>query len=154
MREGPTGPMPKPKVASDLERATSSSPRIGSRTGKGAVLAGLSGDGKPMYTTPANAPLRMSWDEAMKYAAGFIGHGQRPGTCRLPTTFELNVLFQNRASIGGFNEAGEDEFVWTSGENPGGDGACVQWFMVNHAENGRQGWPIKGMENSVRLVWN
>ena len=83
----------------------------------GTIYAGISPDtGRPMYTMPADAPLTMKWKEAMKYAAGLDSHGQKDW--RLPTQAELDVLFNNRAAIGGFNTCGSffAGIYWSSAE--------------------------------------
>ena len=68
----------------------------------GTVLAGISPDtNKPMYATPADASLTMTFNEAQEYAAKLDAHGHKDW--RVPTKAELNVLFNNRAAIGGFN---------------------------------------------------
>jgi hypothetical protein len=75
---------------------------IGDKMPDGTVYAGLSPEtGKPMYVTPADASLTMKWKEAMDYAKRLDTHGHQDW--RLPTKGELNVLFNNRAAIGGFN---------------------------------------------------
>ena len=72
----------------------------------GTIYAGISPDtGKPMYTTPADAPLTMKWREAMDYAAGLEAHGHNDW--RVPSKAELHVLFENRAKIGGFCKSGQ-----------------------------------------------
>ncbi len=57
-----------------------------------------------MYTTPDDAPLKMKWSDAMFYAAGLNAHQHKDW--RVPTSGELNVLFNNQAAIGGFNVSG------------------------------------------------
>jgi hypothetical protein len=77
-------------------------PRPGDRMPDGTICAGISPDtGKAMYTTPADAPLTMTFNKAKKYAAKLDAHGHNDW--RVPTKAELNVLFNNRAAIGGFN---------------------------------------------------
>lgn len=79
-------------------------PEPGDKMPDGTICAGISPDtGKLMYTTPANAPLTMEWKEAMEYAAGLKAHGH--DDWRMPSNAELNVLFTNRAAIGGFNSS-------------------------------------------------
>ena len=81
--------------------------KIGDKMDDGTIYAGLSPDtDKPMYACSEDAPLTMQWWAAMEYAEGFEGHGKPKGTFRVPTGSELNVLFNNRAAIGGFNETG------------------------------------------------
>jgi len=92
-------------------------PQIGDKMPDGTVYAGLSPDtNKPMYTTPADAPLTYNFNQAQKYAAKLAAHGHQDW--RVPTKGELNVLFQNRAAIGGFNEtcAGGAGWYWSSSQ--------------------------------------
>jgi uncharacterized protein DUF1566 len=91
--------------------AASATPKIGDRMPDGTIYAGISPDtGKPMYTTPADVSLTMQWKEAMDYAAKFHAHGHEDW--RLPTKGELNVLFNNRAAIGGFDVSGSVPGGW------------------------------------------
>src|SRR2546425_3898208 len=77
----------------------------GDRMPDGTVYAGISPEtGKPMYTTPTDARLTMNWEQAMEYATKVDAHGHQDW--RVPTKGELNVLFNNRAAIGGFNDTG------------------------------------------------
>ncbi len=83
----------------------------GERMPDGTIYAGVSPyTGKPMYTTPADAPLTYIFSEAKKYAAGLAAHGYHDW--RIPKKDELNVLFNNRAAIGGFKNAGSDHTGW------------------------------------------
>src|SRR5947209_3092432 len=77
----------------------------------GTIYAGISPDThKPMYATPADAALTMEWTQAMKYAEELDAHGHRDW--RVPTKGELNLLFNNRAAIGGFDESGSYPAGW------------------------------------------
>jgi hypothetical protein len=92
-------------------------PKIGDRMPDGTVYAGnLPDTGTPMYTPPADAPLTMKWRDAMIYAAGLETHGHKDW--RLPSKAELNVLYNNRAAIGGFNPSGSFPagHYWSSSE--------------------------------------
>src|SRR4051812_3140058 len=74
--------------------------RIGDKMPDGTVYAGVSPETvRAMYTTPEDAPLTMKWKVAMEYAAKLDAHGHQDW--HVPTKSELNVLFQNRAAIGG-----------------------------------------------------
>src|SRR5689334_12641709 len=67
----------------------------GDRMPDGTIFVGISPKTQqPMYATPADAPLRMTWEEAMKYAARLDAHGHRDW--RVPTKAELNLLWENR----------------------------------------------------------
>jgi hypothetical protein len=69
------------------------------------VYAGLSPEtGKAMYATPADGSMTMTFNDAQKYAAQLDAHGHKDW--HVPTKAELNVLFNNRAAIGGFNVTG------------------------------------------------
>jgi hypothetical protein len=80
---------------------------VGDQMPDGTIYSGISPDtNKPIYTTLKDAPLTVKWKQAMEYAAQLEAHGHRDW--RLPTKGELNVLFQNRAAIGHFNQSGSD----------------------------------------------
>jgi hypothetical protein len=80
----------------------------------GTIYLGTSPDaGKPMYAMPADAPLTMTFNKAAEYAKTVnsqkaCGHDD----WRLPTKNELDVLFNNRAAIGGFDLRGSDPAGW------------------------------------------
>jgi hypothetical protein len=77
----------------------------------GTIFAGISPDtGRPMYVTPADAPLVYTFNQAQKYVQNLDAHGHKDW--RVPTKGELNVLFQNRAAIGGFDRNGEFSTGW------------------------------------------
>src|SRR5439155_1650460 len=60
----------------------------------GSIYAGVSPDeGQAMYTTPKDAPLTYTFNEARKYAEELDACGHQDW--RVPTKGELNVLFQN-----------------------------------------------------------
>jgi hypothetical protein len=100
-----------PAVNDDSKPAAKTEPKPGDKMPDGTVFAGVSPDtGKPMYATPADAPLTMRWKAAMEYAAKLDAHGQ--DDWRVPTKSELNVLFNNRAAIGGFDESGSSPAGW------------------------------------------
>jgi hypothetical protein len=123
-------------------------PQVGDMMEDGTVLGGISPDtNKPMYVRPADEPLTMKWKAAMDYAARFEGHGKPAGTFRVPTDGELNVLFQNRAKIGGFNETGSDPAGWYWSSTQYDGTARDQRFS-----DGGRGWDFKDLPSSVRLV--
>jgi hypothetical protein len=89
----------------------SAGPKPGDKMPDGTIYAGVSPDkGQPMYTTPADAPLTMTFNKAKKYAAKLDAQGHKDW--RVPTKAELNVLFNNRAAIGGFNVSGPYPAGW------------------------------------------
>ena len=80
----------------------SGKPKIGDKMPDGTIFAGISPDtNKPMYASPDDATLTMTFNDAQKNAAKLYVHGHQDW--RLPTKAELNVLFNNRAAIGGFD---------------------------------------------------
>jgi len=88
-------------------------PRVGDKMPDGTVFAGISPDKQePMYFTPADAPLKMKFNEAVDYTAKLDAHGHKDW--RVPTKAELEVLFNNRAAIGGFGSAAG--WHWSSTE--------------------------------------
>jgi hypothetical protein len=132
-------------IANDDGRATAAAePKIGDKMPDGTVYAGISPDtGKAMHARPADASLTMTFNDAKKYAQGLnrkkaLGHND----WHLPTKNELNVLFNNRAAIGGFSES--DSFpagwYWSSSQDDGwgawsqrfSDGAQLDDYKGNH----------------------
>ena len=113
----------------------------------GSIYAGISPDtGKPMYTTLADAPLAMTFNKATEYAKALDMHGH--GDWRLPTKAELNVLFNNRAAIGGFNVSGSTPAGWYwSGTQ------SLKWFAwrQDFSDGYRDGFD-KVHHSSVRCV--
>src|ERR1019366_2965277 len=99
-------------------------PKVGDKMEDGAVYAGISPHtNKPMYATPADASLTLTFNDAQKYAAKLDAHGHQDW--HVPTKAELNVLFNNRAAIGGFD---------ISGSNPAG------WYWSASPLNGLLAW--------------
>src|SRR5262249_10581674 len=77
-------------------------PAIGDRMEDATISAGKSPDAhRKMYTTPADAPGTYSFDQAKAYCAGLDAHSHNDW--RVPSKRELNVLFNSRAAIGGFD---------------------------------------------------
>ena len=121
-------------AANANEKASTTTPaelKPGDRMRDGSIYAGNSPDtGKAMYTTPQDAPLTYTFNKAQKYAEKLDAHGRRDW--RMPTKSELNVLFQNRAAIGGFDESGSYPAgcYWSSTQNY--DFAWDQRFSDGH----------------------
>ena len=113
----------------------------------GTVFAGISPDTKKkMYATPADASLTMTFNEATEYAAKLDAHGHQDW--RLPTKAEMNVLFNNRAAIGGFNVSGSYPAGWYWSASPGYIwGAWGQRFS-----DGYQYYTFKDNHSAVRCV--
>jgi hypothetical protein len=91
--------------SAENSRALAMTPLAESKPGDkmpdGTVYAGISPEtNQPMYVTPADVPLTMTVNQAKEYAAMLDAHGHQDW--RVPTKTELNVLFNNRAAIGGF----------------------------------------------------
>jgi uncharacterized protein DUF1566 len=117
----------------------------------GTLFAGISPDtGKPMYALAADAPLAMKWKRATEYAANFEAGGHPPGTFRIPTKNELNVLFQHKAKIGGFNESGSHPAGWYWSSTEVRVFAVYAW--VQSFIDGIRFWNLKSTESSLRLV--
>jgi hypothetical protein len=122
-------------------------PKVGDKMPDGTVLAGISPDtNKPMYATPADASLTMTFNEATEYAAKLDAHGHKDW--RVPTKAELNVLFNNRAAIGGFDISGSYPagWYWSASLNFDWD-AWGQRFS-----DGCQGYNYKDVHSAVRCV--
>jgi hypothetical protein len=85
-------------------------PQPGDTMPDGTKFAGISSDTcKPIYTTPADAPKLMNLRDAESHARTLEDHGHKDW--RLPSQAELQVLYDNRAAIGGF----EGKDYWSSG---------------------------------------
>jgi len=99
-----------PIANDDRNPPAPSEPKVGDKMTDGTIYAGISPDtGKRMYADPADAPLTMTFNEARKYAS-LEAYGHKDW--RLPSKSELNVLFNNRAQIGGFNMSGSGPAAW------------------------------------------
>ena len=89
-------------------------PKIGDEMEDGTIYAGISPDtGKPMYTTPRDAPTRFTFKKAAEYAKELDAHGHKDW--RVPSKNELNVLYQNRNKgklKGTFNDSGRGRGGW------------------------------------------
>jgi hypothetical protein len=123
-----------PAVNEDSEPAAKTEPKPGDRMADGTVYAGVSQDtGKAMYATPADAPLTYTFNQAQKYAAKLDAHGHQDW--RVPTKGELNVLFQNRAAIGGFDISGSNPAGWYWSSSQDDYSAWGQRFSDGHQYN-------------------
>jgi hypothetical protein len=90
---------------------TTPDPRPGTIMPDGTVYAGISPDtGRAFYAAANDEPELLMWGEALERAARKDAHGHKDW--RVPTAGELNVLFNNRASIGGFNESDSFPAGW------------------------------------------
>ncbi len=78
------------------------SPEIGDLMPDGTVYAGLFlGTNQPMYVTAQDAPLRLTFDEALAYAQTLSK--QTSKNFHLPSELELYTIYKNRIAIGGFD---------------------------------------------------
>jgi hypothetical protein len=139
-----SGERPDPNDAAEDKRP----PKIGTRMRDGTVYAGLSPDtGKAMYAMPADAPLTYTFNQAQKYAAKLDAHSHNDW--RAPTKGELNMLFQNRAAIGRFDESGSNPagWYWSSSEDID-YGAWGQRF----SDGFQKGYDCKDYDSSLRCV--
>jgi hypothetical protein len=121
---------------------TQPEPTIGGKMPDGTVLVGISPDtNKPMYATPADASLTMTFNDAQKYAATLDAHGHKDW--HVPTKAELNVLFNNRAAIGRFDISGFTPAGWYWPASHGNEwGAWEQRFSDgDQILNGYKGSP-------------
>jgi hypothetical protein len=128
----------KVRPAANDDRKSTGEPKPGDKMPDGTVYAGISPDtGKAMYATAADAPLTYTFNHAQKYAANLDANGHKDW--RVPTKAELNVLFKNRAAIGGFNETGSYPagWYWSSSQ----DGYGLAWgqrfsdgSQLNHSQ--------------------
>jgi hypothetical protein len=125
-------------------------PRIGYRMSDGTIYAGMSPDtGKRMYAMPADASLTMTFDEAQEYAKTTNSRK----ACgyddwRVPTKNELNVLFNNRAAVGGFDVSGSNPDGWYWSAMP----VYKRYAYGQRFSDGDQIANYKVNHSSVRLV--
>jgi hypothetical protein len=111
---------------------------IGNVMRDGSAYAGVSPDtGKAMYTTPNDAPLTMTFGQAAEYARDLDAHGHRDW--RVPTKAELNVLFQNRGAIRGFDMTGSYPAGWYWSSSRSYSTAWAQRFSNGHRDDGTWG---------------
>jgi hypothetical protein len=136
-----------PPANDDVKAEPSAAPRIGDKMPDGSVYAGTSPDtGKAMYATPKDAPLTYTFNKAKEYAANLNAYGHQDW--HVPTKSELNVLFQNRAAIGGFDISGSYPAGWYwSSSQLISVGARDQRFS-----DGDQGYLLKYNDSSLRCV--
>jgi len=125
--------------------------KIGDKMPDGTIYAGISPTMyRPMYTTPADAPLA-ALNNSWAYAKNLDAYGHRDWY--VPSKDELNVLFNNRAAIGGFNLTGENIAgrYWSTTEEQGksgGDG----WYFSQQFNHGAQDADLQYGQHSLRCV--
>jgi hypothetical protein len=142
---------PEPKIGDNPRRvnhrAVDADLCIGAIMPDRTIYAGISPDtDKPMYATPAVASLTMTFNQATEYVAEFNAHGHQDW--RVPTKNELNVLFNNRAAIGGFDMSGSYPAGWYRSSSS--DGRWYAWDQ--RFSDGLQVNDLKCIPLSVRLV--
>jgi hypothetical protein len=123
-------------------------PQVGDKMPDGSLYAGISPDtNKPMYAMPADAPLTMTFNEAQDYAAELDAHGHHDW--RVPTNAELNLMFNNRAAIGGINAASTDPAGWYWSSS-----SLTQWgaWGQRFSSDGSQYHYPKGDHSCLRCV--
>ena len=103
---------------SAIREAFHISAKIGDKMPDGTIYAGISPEtNKPMYAPSSDAPLTYTFNEAKAYAKKLDEDGHQDW--RVPTKAELNVLFNNRAAIGGFDVTGSYPAGWYWSASPG-----------------------------------
>ena len=134
------------KKAIPAAQADAKPPTLGDRMPDGTVYAGFSPTtGKAMYTTPADAPLPMTFKDAKQYATKLKACSH--DDWRVPTRNELNALFNNRASIGALDGASSPAHCYWSASERNDRNAWFQRFT-----DGFQHHAIKTVPSSVRCV--
>jgi len=114
----------------------------------GTLYAGISPDtNKPMYTTLLDPIRQMSFDVAQKYCTQLESSGHKDW--HLPTKSELNVLFNNRAAVGKFDQSGPDPWGWYWSASPG-SGTWDVWQQ--RFSDGLQFKHDKTLRTSLRCV--
>ncbi len=135
-------------------RAVDADLHIGDIISDGTIYAGVSPDtGKPLYAAPADAPLTMTFNEAQKLADRknvhkALGHDD----WRIPTKDELNLLFNNRAAISGFNLSGSapSGYYWSSSSGDKCSAGCQRFSDGRQFEEAAEA--IRDDHATLRLV--
>ena len=135
--------MPPP----EKHRSSPAEPKVGDRMPDGTVYAGISPDtNKPMYAMSQDGLLTYTFNEATRYAAKLNAYGHKDW--RVPTPGELNVLFNNRAAIGGFDITGSNPAGWYWSASPN-----YIWHAWGQRFNdGYQGFDGEVNQSSLRCV--
>jgi Protein of unknown function (DUF1566) len=141
-----TGEAAKPKAPANANEA----PSPGDKMPDDPVYVGISPDtGKKVFAMPADASLTMTFNEAKEYAQGLnTQKAYGYDDWRVPTKAELNVLFNNRAAIGGFVISGSHPagWYWSASSN-------LKWLAWGQRfSDGYQNYYLKGNPSSVRCV--
>jgi len=103
--------------------------QVGDEMEDGTIYAGVSPDtGRPLYATPRDEPLTVTFKEAAIQAGALsMTKTRRCGhhDWRVPSKGELNVLWENRTKgklAGTFDETGSYPAGWYWSSSPGYDG--------------------------------
>ena len=122
-------------------------PEIGEVMEDGTVYAGISPDtNKPMFARPADE-WRMDFNQAAQRAGKLSAETGK--SYRIPSGNELNVLFNNRAAIGGFKNGLSEPscWYWSSTSISG----CFAYRMVQQFSNGIRTSNIESVVLRARL---
>jgi len=103
----------------------------------GTLLAGYY-EGKPLYTTPKDAPGTCTFNQAARYGRKLVAHGHQD--FHAPSKGELNVLWENRDKgklKGTFNETGSYPAGWYVSSSPDNfNDGWSQRFLDGHQDYG------------------
>ena len=116
--------------------------------------AGRASTGRKMFAMPADAPLRVTWEQAMEYAANVDAYGHKDW--RVPWPDELKELFKNQAAIGDFTVSERDaagkfwakDVYWSKEKNRGLD----NYALAQDFSDGKQDFEQKQFGLSLRCV--
>jgi Protein of unknown function (DUF1566) len=124
----------------------------GNKMPDGTIYAGADYfSGKAIYTTPHDAPLEMTFNQAINYCANLDAHGHRDW--RLPASGELDEMFKNRATIGGFDLSPSDDSGWYwSSQRADEDEGRLKLAAVRHFSDGNRRLNFTFMLAPVRCV--
>ena len=119
----------------------------GDKMPDGTVYAGISPEnGQPLYAEPVDPMQSFTYDRALAYAAALNAYGHKDW--RVPTRDELNVLFENRAAIGGFDLSGSEKAGWYLASEEYDE--TYSWGQ--RFSDGYQGFDFKDLGASLRCV--
>lgn len=137
----------KPVAVNDGDVLAKAPLKPGDKMQDGTIFAGISPEtSKPMYTAPTDERGAHAFNDAAWHAKNNAALGHKDW--RMPSKGELNVLFNNRSAIGGFDQTGRDTdgWYWSCSESDGHD-AWAQRFS-----DGAQSHYSQYCASSLRLV--
>jgi Protein of unknown function (DUF1566) len=124
-------------------------PKVGDKMPDGTIYAGVSPDtGKAMYAMPQDGSLLMTFNAAAEHVAKLDAYGHHDW--RMPTSAELNVLFNNRAAIGGFTLTDSNPTGWCWSASGFEFNKSLMW--AQRLSDGFQGARYKDEYSTVRCV--